>query len=498
MNAWSKILYEMGRHRVATNLSNLLAMQREDEESSGNSMMDVDTLRKQLRNISLFELQKCNPQNAALMILLRNSVTQEVIEDVWNNPYNDLIVHIDELCQSVISSDEALGGNICEAGGVWETLRMMSHCDAFVHASVADKAFLLVSAWGWVSFEKFRMILQVFFGLNDIQILAVLFGREHKGGSLRIGRLDGELFDILEPVYASMHKGYGERSAHDDLLMLFYPYLPADDSWEKTHLLYSAFCKNLKGESFNEATMLLARIISAYNSEDVNESESAENVYLLRKLITMDQEYIVSMVQILTSKPKRRGQGDIRLDEAIMQKIVLSGAPIALEDLMETGRNSDADEAKVMTILIRHLDELVICGEGEFVRLMRVSEFKKGIQIDLSYRCEAASDESHLSAEEQKNERLEAVIASYKIIHPDKDSFKNLAEMVHAFLILWGEEIQLKDLQDAALKLGMTKSRKSISRVLKDYDAKFYSCENSGKRGFWCCREVAIKLGYPV
>ena len=498
MKKWSKILYEFGRDRVADNLSELLAKQQEDEESSDESMMDEDILRKQLWNISLSELQKCNPQNAALMILLRDSVTSEVIEDVWNNPYNDLIGHMDELCQSFDQSDKSSCNSIFDARGVWDMVRMMSHCDAFVHASVADKAFLLVSAWGWVSFEKFRMILQVFFGLNDIQILAILFGRKDKGGCLRIRHSDDERFDILEPVYSSMHKAYGERSAHDDLLMLFYPYMPADDCWEKTHILYSTFCKSLKGEPASEAIKVWANIIPLFNAEDMNQFESRKKMYLLRKLITMDQEYIVRMAQILIAKPKRRCLGDTRLDEAIMQKIVLSGVPIALEDLMDAGRNSDADEVKVMSILIHHLDELVICGEGESVRLMRVSEFKKGIQIDLSYRSEAALDESHLSAEDQKNARLEATIESYKKMHPNKESFKNLAEMVHAFLILWGEEIQLKDLQDAALRLGLTKSPKSISRVLKDYEKKFYSCENSGKRGFWCCHEVAIKLGYPV
>ena len=69
-------------------------------------------------------------------------------------------------------------------------------------------------------------------------------------------------------------------------------------------------------------------------------------------------------------------------------------------------------------------------------------------------------------------------------MHPNKESFKNLAEMVHAFLILWGEEIQLKDLQNAALRLGLTKASKSISRVLKSYDDKFYSCEKYPECGF--------------
>ena len=82
--------------------------------------------------------------------------------------------------------------------------------------------------------------------------------------------------------------------------------------------------------------------------------------------------------------------------------------------------------------------------------------------------------------------------------HYDSHLFHNLAEKVHTFLILHDAEIKLKDLMKVCLQLGLTASPKSVSRVLKAYNNKFFSCESIGKRGVWCCRETAIRLGYNV
>lgn len=480
----------MARCHVAKAFFTLLDEHENDEETPDDMNDKLDNCRKQLQNITLSELRCCHPKRAEQMEKLREAVTPEIIEDVWCQPHNEIILHIDELYYALCPNDCNGNSTISETSGVWETLRMMSHCEAFVHASVADKAFLLISNWGGISFEKLRTILQIFLGLNDIQILAIFIGRENKGGLLRISQAESSPFEILEPIYYSGHKDYGTRSTHDDLLMLFYPYIPDDGSWNSRHHAYQALCSFLEHrcQGITQDIAVYATTIGLLNKDMEMQSDAYQ--YMFNQVATYDREFLHSLSE--TMKPAT----DSMLESILLQSIAFSGIPLSLDDLFMVGKRHGARESEVLSVLLEHFEEIVVCDEGESVRLRRVSEYLAGTQIDLSYRSESSD---HFNAKDirQAEDRLNKVIQEYQRKF-SSHTFHNLGEKVHAFLKLWNDEIQLKELKEVALKLELTTSPESVSRVLKSYPDMFYSCENIGKRGFWCCRETAIRLGYTV
>ena len=479
---WSKLLYDMARYNVAKAFFTLLEEYENDEAMPDDIKDKLDNCRKQLQNITLDELRQCLPERAEQMEKLREAVTPEVIEDVWSQPYNEIILHIDELYDTLIQSEYPLCNTYQETSGVWETLRMMSHCEAFIHASVADKAFLLISNWGGISFEKLRTILQIFFGLNDVQILAIFIGRENTGGLLRISQDESSPFDILEPIYYSVHDDYGARSAHDDMLMLFYPYIPDDGSWKSTHRTYQVLCTFL-GNRCQEITPEIAVYVGMISllTKDMNVQNEMKQL-ILNQIAAYDEEFLPSLSEIF--KPAT----DSVLAGSLLQYIAYSGIPLSLEDLFVAGQKYGAEAPEVMNVLWENFEEIVVCDEGKSVRLRRVSEYLEGTQIDLSYRSER-SDHFDAKPMRQTENRLEKVMQEYQRKFSSQ-SFHNLAEKVHAFLKLWNDEIQLKELKDVVLKLELTTSPESVSRVLKSYPDMFYSCENIGKRGFWSCRQA--------
>ncbi len=487
---WSKLLYDLARYNVAKAFFTLLEEHENDEEMPDDIKDKLDNCRKQLQNITLDELRRCLPERAEQMEKLREAVTTEIIEDVWCQPYNEIILHIDELCDALIQNNCDIYSAIPEASGVWETLRMMSRCEAFIHASVADKAFLLISNWGGITFEKLRMILQIFFGLNDIQILAIFIGRENTGGLLRISQDENSPFEIIEPIYYSVHNDYGARSAHDDMLMLFYPYIPDDGSWKSTHRAYQALCAFVRNR-FQEISPEIAVFVGMISllTKDMNVQNDAKPL-ILNQLAAYDEDFLCCLTEIF--EPATNSV----LESTLLQCIARSGIPLSLEDLFAAGKKIGAKASKVMNVLLKNFEEIVVCDEGESLRLRRVSEYLKKTQIDLSYLSES-SDHFDTKPMHQTQDRLKKVMQEYQRKFSSQ-SFHNLAEKVHAFLKLWNDEIQLKDLKDVILKLELTTSPESVSRVLKSYPDMFYSCENIGKRGFWCCRETAIRLGYTV
>ncbi len=494
MNQWSNILYLLGRYTVLSDLSQCIKQHQDNDEPKPELVQKVATLRKQLKNVPLKEMAHTCPEQYRILMILKESVSEDVITDVWTQPYSELIEHIDELCRSIMKQDQSLSDVVYKRDGIFDILRIHSHCDAFIKASVADKALLIVSSWGRVSFESLRLILQVFFGLNDTQILAILLGRESTGGLLRISQDENELFDILEPVHSSCPKAYSCRSSHDDLLMLFYPYLPVNGSWTQTHPLYHAYRAIISGDSTEAAfnTIQWTKWLALFDI-DTNEN-SQSNITLLwsKVLISLGPEYInLLSTSILHT--------DVRpdLESAIMQRIAHNGVPIRLEDLCEAGVQLSAKESDVMNILWSHLYELVICRAGESVRIRRVSEFYEGIYFDVTSYATAPQTESRVTADDEVQDKLETAMHLFEEQYIHRE-YNNLAEKVYAFMKLWDDEIQLKDLQTAGLKLGFTESPKSISRVLRSYKDKFYSCEPIGKRGVWCTRETAIRLGYDV
>ncbi|MBO4350017.1 MAG: hypothetical protein J6A01_03600 [Proteobacteria bacterium] len=504
MSIWSNILYNYGQYNVATELSQCLEAQSNADEKQADTVK-IEVLRKQLQNITLTELKRRNPDHAKQMMCLKDAVTDEIIDDVWTNPYSKLVQSLDELCQMLVQMDHTLDDDIHKQWGIWETLIMMSHCNAFLTASVADKAFMLVSQWGCISFDQFRMILQVFFGLNDIQILAILVGSKARGGLLRICRIHEEPFDMIEPVYCSAHKDYASRSSHDELLMLFYPYL-TDDCWEQQHPLYQAFLsctENKEKEHISHAAML-ARLITIVDAENINQENEDPHLFMIKRIMIerlfSDPEQLSERIQMIVQKASQDELPNRPPDElahAIMNSIASSGVPIRLEDLFACGKDLGATDSEVMQILLHHLYELVICHEGESVRIRRVSEYLSGLQIDPSYQDEPDDQiDREESLEQPPEQRFQKVMDEFYEKYNDHP-FNNLSEKVHTLLTIWDDEIRLKDLETICMSLGFTESRKSISRVLKDYPDKFYSCENISKRGFWCCRETAIRLGYP-
>ena len=495
MGLWSNILYELGRYLVTLELSQCPKDSTDNDETRA-SVIKRRTLRKQLRRMTVSELENNYPEQAQLIMHLTNSVTSEIIQDVWTNPHDEIVTSIEALFHAITNQDEGLKTILHQTRGIWETLRMMSRCDAFLKASVADKAFLLVSNWGWISFEKFRIVLQLFFGLNDIQILAILWGQKDRGGELRIIQTENEPFDIVEPVYSSMHKEYATRCAYDDMIMSFKPYIPMDGDWGHTHFMYQTFLSCIQDgcKVISPEIVKWIECLAIFNSDTMEQEFMDVHPLFVRRLIALGQDFWPYIVQIMDSK---RRHLDSSLENDVMQSIMFSGIPIALEDLFIVGRQHHAEELNVMKILWQHRDEIVICDEGESVRMMRVNEYKEGTHIDLSDRDKNESYTNYTSENEQMSKRLESVIGCYKKKY-ESYSFNNLAEKVLAFLQLWGDEIQLKLLQEVALKLNLTTSPKSVSRVLRSYPNCFYSCECIGKRGYWCCREVAIRKGFKI
>ena len=459
---------------------------KESDETDADLKQKLEKMQEQLQPVPLNELCHKSPERYRQLMQLKDAVTDEVITDVWSNPHSELIEHIDTLCQFAINNDDALNNIINQPGGILEILRTLAHCEAFVHTSVADKALLLVTTLGCLEFENFRTILKVFFGLNDVQILAILFGHKNNGGLLRIVQTETVLLGIVEPVYCTGHLKYADRTSQNDLLLYFYPYIPQDCDWTHTHKLYHAYMQLINGkDGFDEETMQLTKLCAVIHSN------SSDSEYPYSSISHFPENYLLYIIESSNLNIPDDKQS------MLLQVIAISGIPMHLSDLMNTGHTIGLSELEVMHVIIQHLDDLMICQDGESIRIKRVSEYKQCQYFDREW-----SDAEECTA----GRRLLSTTNSTKIQnsmqafreHYDSHLFHNLAEKVHTFLILHDAEIKLKDLMKVCLQLGLTASPKSVSRVLKAYNNKFFSCESIGKRGVWCCRETAIRLGYNV
>lgn len=231
-----------------------------------------DTLKTQLYEnffVSLDDMAKRLPESYTMIMALKDSVTCEVIHEVWTHPHNEIIQNFsllrEQLCQH--NYDKA---RVERRGGVFDTIRCLSSCKAFMQASVAEKAALLVMKWGKLAFDPFRLMMQVFFGLTDVQLLAILMGNTDNAGLLRLylekgaeeaedgNRVveKGDFVLMVEPVYGSGHGEYGDRNAFDTLLEAFYPYIPQSASWDEQHWLYHVYIQLIQSQNIEENTLL--------------------------------------------------------------------------------------------------------------------------------------------------------------------------------------------------------------------------------------------------
>ena len=514
MNLWANLLYFVARIQIINQWN--ACQSEESDKTDSEQQQKLDSLREQFLSIPLNELYYKCPEKYAQLMVLKEAVTDEVIEDVWTNPHNELIENIDTMYQLINQNAQTFAQNpidiIDKPNGIFAILRSLAHCDAFIHASVADKALLLVLQFGYLEFEAFRTILKVFFGLNDIQLLGILWGNKNNGGLLRIVNAKDSLFGIVEPVYSTGYMKYGDRTGYDDFLLYFYPYIPQDCNWGHTHGFYHNYLRLIDGKStLNTPEISFLTGYMIFISSTLADNELTNNIikttlynidltsYSVDLTSTEFVDHIFKFLQANEFESLKANTNNIPANKqtALMQAIEISGVPITIEELMTIGQSLDLSEAEVMSVIIQHIGDLMICQDGEAVRLKRVSEYNQSKFIDREWMEKDATEERYSRRRRLNNNRIQDAMQSFREQY-EGHTFMNLAEKVYAFLKLYDAEIRLADLMKACLQLGFTDSAKSISRVLKSYPYKFFSCESVGKRGIWCCRETAIRQGYNV
>ena len=496
MSLWANLLYCVARIQIINQWN--ACQSEESDKTDSEQQQKLDSLREQFLSIPLNELYYKCPEKYAQLMVLKEAVTDEVIEDVWTNPHNELIENIDTMYQLINQNAQTLNqiDIVDNPNGIFAILRSLAHCDAFIHASVADKALLLVLQFGYLEFETFRTILNVFFGLNDIQLLGILWGNKNNGGLLRIVNAKDSLFGIVEPVYSTGYMKYGDRTGYDDFLLYFYPYIPQDCNWGHTHGFYHNYLRLIDGKSTlntPEISFLTGYIIRINTILVYNELNS-KIINILHNVDLTSTEFVNYISEFLKANTNNIPANK---QTALMQAIEISGVPITIEELMTIGQSLDLSESEVMSVIIQHIGDLMICQDGEAVRLKRVSEYNQSKFIDREWMEKDATEERYSRRRRLNNNRIQDAMQSFREQY-EGHTFMNLAEKVYAFLKLYDAEIRLADLMKACLQLGFTDSAKSISRVLKSYPYKFFSCESVGKRGIWCCRETAIRQGYNV
>ena len=372
-----------------------------------------DTLKAQLYEnffVSLDDMAKRLPESYTMIMALKDSVTCEVIHEVWTHPHNEIIQNFsllrEQLCQH--NYDKAL---VERRGGVFDTIRCLSSCKAFMQASVAEKAALLVMKWGKLAFDPFRLMMQVFFGLTDVQLLAILMGNTDNAGLLRLylekgaeeaedgNRVveKGDFVLMVEPVYGSGHGEYGDRNAFDTLLEAFYPYIPQSASWDEQHWLYHVYIQLIKSQNIKENTLLKLDPMWLLPPE-LYEIPYAE--YFPKRLITTNphtldiselgcmltsfpvplQRWFLSLLnrsmryfELVQGCPNHK-----RVQSFVSQQLLQCGNGILLDELFKLGKLEEYTADEIMQYIMNDLENIMICGDGSKIRQKLPIEYKEG------------------------------------------------------------------------------------------------------------------------